>query len=235
MFLCAIKLNLDEVYTRCSTYKTVQHIFAADIFSHKNCMKRYILQYAEEIINDDELDDESDIDLNEAFKTMISELYLDTEGYAISSCRDILNSKLDGYAISNRKVKQLLINHFGEEICFTYPKDRTKSRMFFSTEICRAEPIETLRANNPVKICATKLRKECENFNFLLDNIYSNADDLEYSLTQYNCGKYSLTPYFLIGKSQFTCNKNVTIFFRLFSIWFTMDRKRLQCMLAFHR
>ena len=46
-------------------------------------MKRYILQYAEEIINDDELDDESDIDLNEAFKTMISELYLDTKGYTI--------------------------------------------------------------------------------------------------------------------------------------------------------
>ena len=91
-------------------------------------------------------------------------------------------------------MKQLSINHCAEEICFTYPKDRTKSRMFLSTEICRAELIETLCANDPVKICATKLRKECENLNFLLYNIYSNADDLEYSLTQYNCGKYSLTP-----------------------------------------
>ena len=45
MFLFAVKLNLDDVYTRCSTYKTVEHIFATDIVSHKNCMKRYLLQY----------------------------------------------------------------------------------------------------------------------------------------------------------------------------------------------
>ena len=72
MFLCAIKLNLDDVYTKCSTYKTVEHILAADIVSHKNCMKRYLLQYqrnAEEIINYDD-DDEyagTDSDLEEAF------------------------------------------------------------------------------------------------------------------------------------------------------------------------
>ena len=36
LLLCAIELNLDEVYTRCSP---VKHIFAADIVSHKNCMK----------------------------------------------------------------------------------------------------------------------------------------------------------------------------------------------------
>ena len=45
LFLCAIRLNLDEVYTRCSTYKTAEHIFAADKVSHKNCIKRYLLQY----------------------------------------------------------------------------------------------------------------------------------------------------------------------------------------------
>ena len=41
--------------------KTVENIFAADIVSHKNCKKRYLLQYqrhAEEIINYDEADDE---------------------------------------------------------------------------------------------------------------------------------------------------------------------------------
>ena len=112
---------------------------------------------AEEIINYDEPGNGSDIDLNEAFKAMISERYLDTNGYAISSCRDILNSNLDGYAVSSRKVKQTLINHFREEICFTYAKGRTKSQMFFSSKICPAELIETLHANDPVKIFASKL------------------------------------------------------------------------------
>ena len=188
LFLCAIRLNLDEVYTRCSTYKTAEHIFAADIVSHKNCIKRYLLQYqryAEEIINYDEPDDDSDIDVEEAFTTMLSQLHLETKGYTISACHDILNSKLEGYAISNRKVKQMLIKHFGEEICITYPKEKNKSQMFFSTKICPATLIETLRVSDPVKICAAKLRKECEDFDFLLENSYSDANDLQYSLNQY--------------------------------------------------
>ena len=76
----------------------------------------------------------------------------------------------------------MLINQFGEEICFTHPRDRTKSQMFFSTKICPADVIETLRVSDPVKICAAKLRKECEDFDFLLENSYGDADDLECGL-----------------------------------------------------
>ena len=43
--LSAIRYNIDEVYTRCRTYKTLEHIFAADIVSHSNCMKLYLLKY----------------------------------------------------------------------------------------------------------------------------------------------------------------------------------------------
>ena len=32
LFLSAIQLNLDEVYTRCATYKTIGDISAADIY-----------------------------------------------------------------------------------------------------------------------------------------------------------------------------------------------------------
>ena len=57
--------------------------------------------------------------------------------------------------------------------------------MFFSTKICPATLIETLRVSDPVKNCAAKLRKECEDFDFLLENSYSDANDLQYSLNQY--------------------------------------------------
>ena len=40
-------------------------------------------------------------DLEEAFKQMISQLNIETNGYAISTCRDILNENLEGYAVSN--------------------------------------------------------------------------------------------------------------------------------------
>ena len=45
VFLSAMNYNLDDVYTRCSTYKTVERIFAADIVSHKSCMNLYLLNY----------------------------------------------------------------------------------------------------------------------------------------------------------------------------------------------
>ena len=73
-------------------------MFAADIVNHKNCMRRYLLQYqrnAEEIISYDKSDDDSDIDVEEAFRTMLIQLQINTKGYAISLCRDTLNSELN--------------------------------------------------------------------------------------------------------------------------------------------
>ena len=116
---------------------------------------------------------------------MISQLNIETNGYAISTCCDILNENLEGYAVSNHKVKQMVIAHFGEDICFTYPKEKRKSQLFFSTKIASADLVETLRLNDPVKICAEKLKKECEEFDFLLENSYCDANDVEYSLNLY--------------------------------------------------
>ena len=88
--------------------------------------------------------------------------------------------------LSNRQVKRMLINHFGDTICFTYPKEVRKSQMFFSSKICSVDTVETLRSNDPVKVCATKLRKECEEFDFLLTSSYCNANDLKISIDHYN-------------------------------------------------
>ena len=167
--MSAIKFNSDEVYIRCATYKTIGNILAADIYSHKNSMKKYLLQYqrnADELMQEDDLGADSNNELHEAFNKMTGELNLATSGYSISACRDIINEDLEGYTVNNRKVKQMLIAHFGEEICFTYPRDKSKPQMFYSTNICPADLVETLRHTDPIKICAEKLRKECEEFDF---------------------------------------------------------------------
>ena len=57
--------------------------------------------------------------------------------------------------------------------------------MFFSSNICSGDVIETLRCNDPVKVCAEKLRKECEEFDFCLESSYSNAKDLRLSFDHY--------------------------------------------------
>ena len=48
-------------------------------------------------------------------------------------------------------MKQLLIERFRETICFTYPKDKGKSQMFFTTAICPADMVESLRIDQPPK------------------------------------------------------------------------------------
>lgn len=60
----------------------------------------------------------------------------------------------------------MLTEQLGDEICFTYPKDRQKSQMLLSTKIKTADIAETLRVIDPIKSCAETLREECCNFVF---------------------------------------------------------------------
>lgn len=50
---------------------------------------------------------------------MVERLDMQETGYIISYCRDLLNTKLKRN-INNRQVKSLLIDYYGENICFTY-------------------------------------------------------------------------------------------------------------------
>ena len=79
----------------------------------------------------------------------------------------------------------MLIDHFGEEICFTYPRDRQKSPTFFSSKITSTNVVEMLRSTDVVKVCAEKLEKECEEFSFGLSDTYLDAHDIKLSLKEY--------------------------------------------------
>ena len=61
--------------------------------------------------------------------------------------------------------------------------------MFFSSTICRADIVETLRFKNPITECAQNLRKECENYSFNLDDSNCNPRDVANSLNQYSHDK----------------------------------------------
>ena len=183
VFLSAIQYNMDDVYTKCSIYKTKEHIFAADIVSHKGCMKRYLIQYQrkmEEIMRCD-CSTDNDSNIIEVFNSVISKMELVHNAYTISTCRDMINSKLIGEDIDNRKVKTLLIQQFGEDICFTYPRDQSISQGFFLRTIGTSDVVETIRNSNPIKECAEVLKEECRGYDFGLDESFCNASDLKNS------------------------------------------------------
>ena len=65
------------------------------------------------------------------------------------------------HLLTNRKLKSMLIDYYGDEICFTYPKDAKKSQMFFSTRVKSEDIAETLRRNDFIQKCGEYLREEC--------------------------------------------------------------------------
>ena len=61
--------------------------------------------------------------------------------------------------------------------------------MFFSSSIRQADIVETLRIKNSIAECAQKLRDECENYSFNLDDSNCNARDIANCLNQYKLEK----------------------------------------------
>ena len=61
--------------------------------------------------------------------------------------------------------------------------------MFFLSSIRQVDIVETFRVKNPIVECAQKLRDECENYSFNLDDTNCNARDVANSLSQYKPDK----------------------------------------------
>ena len=75
-------------------------------------------------------------------------------------------------------MKAIPIDHFGEDVAFTYPKDKKKSQMFYLSRVQIEYVIETIRAKESIEMCAKKLRSECQEFYFGLDKSFRYASDL---------------------------------------------------------
>ena len=181
LFLSATRFNLDEVFTRTSLYDTKEKLFAAGILSHKKCMNRYLLQYKRDMDQNISYNlEDFDEELKEQFRIMTENLDLDNNAYTVSYCCNFLNEKLN-QNINNRQVKSLLIDHYGENICFTYPKDRKKSQMFFSTALRQVDVVESLRnktSTSDIISCAKTLESDIKLFKFQLDESNCDANDV---------------------------------------------------------
>lgn len=129
--LKASRFYLDSVFQRIGTLEDINSVFAADIHCHKNCIRKYILNYQRDIEKDAAEEIASSEGLTESFTTFLATLQFETKGYSISYLRNEFNDKYlsSDIHISNRKMKSLLIEHFGDGIYFTYAKDPSVSQM----------------------------------------------------------------------------------------------------------
>ena len=152
-FIDATKYYLDEVYTRTSTLNTAEDVFANDLHCHKLCINNYLLKYKRQKSADENPNNiKKQYQIQKSFDAIISELNFSENGYALSDIRDRINGLLDSdLFIENRKVKELLIEKYGENICFAYPRDRSKSQMFYSKIIPSESIVETIRSKKAYK------------------------------------------------------------------------------------
>ena len=71
--------------------------------------------------------------------------------------------------------------------------------MFFSTAICPADVVESLRSNdttNQIKSCAVKLHDECKSFEFNFDSSYCDAKDLRITTNSLNENRWEIWTMF---------------------------------------
>jgi hypothetical protein len=159
-FLKATVFFQDKVYTRTCDLENVPSVFGADIYSHKDCIKKYLKAYD---------DRQSGRGSEQAYCQKIAAWnqvaakvkhgFTEGIGYDLSDVRDMLNQLLpDDKHIRNREAKILLVNEFGEEVMFTQPKSARQSSMVYSKHCTANEMASAIRDSDPIKTCAELIR-----------------------------------------------------------------------------
>lgn len=143
------KRRQDAVFTRLCHCTSVKDIFAADVMYHSGCSKNYFRDSQFETnasLQNSTCDD--DINLQSGFRALIEEIGQDLQ----SKCFEltVLTTRLKQLCknpgeIDNRLTKKLLIAHYGEELLFSMPKDRSKSSLVFKISVPLPEIVEEIR------------------------------------------------------------------------------------------
>ena len=90
----------------------------------------------------------------------------------MSHIRDLINVNLGtDQQIDNRRTNVLLSKYFSDTICFTYPVDRQKSQMVYSSSLLQGNMVETLRSSVELgpQNCVLEILQECKKYDFGLD------------------------------------------------------------------
>ena len=80
--------------------------------------------------------------------------------------------------------KQLIIELYGDTICFTYPSNKYKSQMAFCTNSSSKTLVESLRVS-PVQQVATNLAQEFKEYSFQQQESFCKPHDLKLSVDMF--------------------------------------------------
>ena len=93
------------------------------------------------------------------------------------------------YELSNKKLKNQIVERFGDEVCFSYPRDKRKSALFFANSIETSEIVNTLHSQDFIKLCAQTLKSECQDYSFEIDGSNKSACNLAAGLDKFKAAR----------------------------------------------
>lgn len=183
--LQAAKYFEDAVYTKICTFNSSEDLLASKIKYHASCFREYERKYERSqkkttnklMENSSECSSELEKIMNEIFESIKPRIYLGEH----FSLRDISNMIVQKYGshftVKNSKIKSCLIDYFGENIAFVYPKEKNKAQIFFSSQI-KYHPIES-QVKNCVEECADILLNSLKEMDFNLKDKLCNENELK--------------------------------------------------------
>lgn len=146
-----VKVKRDDVFTRLCTCTSAEDIFAADVMYHSGCEKKYFRNPVLEIETPTPSTDstsEASTTLEEAFHMLIAEVdeELQCKCFELTALTMRLKElSSNSVEVDNRTTKRLLVAHYGGELLFSLPKDKSKSSLVFKITIPLHEVVEEIR------------------------------------------------------------------------------------------
>ena len=180
-FLDAAIFFQDETYLRTCDLQDISAVFGADLYFHKNCVRKYLFKY-------DRADAKNKVEPTEspkitAFKNLISEIehgLQNGEGYVLSALRDHINEN-NSNSFTNQELKILFIYRYGDNLRISYPNQRNESIMVFLDDIEKEDLANVIRENDYIRAAAEEIREAVKAVEFDLQGRFCDSTDLQES------------------------------------------------------
>ena len=181
-FLDATRFFLDEVFERTSTLNDISSVFASDIMYHNNCMKPYINKFktSKESENDPVQRKQHD-----DIKKFVENINFQSKGYTLSDLRGEFMKQNPTLTTSNKEIKSVIIEVYGDNVCFAYPREKSLSQVVYASNVDYGMVVDKVRSCDAIKNCAAILREEAKNYDFKLGEKFCDANDLTRAEIEY--------------------------------------------------
>ncbi len=181
-FLKATLHFMDEVYERTCDLQDPYAIFGADLYYHSNCLRHYLDKYEKDLTR--EAQSSKSMKRRELFERFIKEVEPDMKSgtaYTLThlkeKCSALITADLD-ISFSNRDIRMLLIDRFGEDVSFCKPKAANQSASVFLNNITKEEMVDRIRHIDVMKESACKIRQLLLKEDFGLQDKFCDAEEL---------------------------------------------------------